>query len=236
MPAASTLRASVTGSMLGWGTCRRRVAPDLHGRSYLIEADVHMPVCAVRFPSARHEHRRGACDREITAAGTARRAPARRARASSDATGAADHGHRPGTPGGAIAPACWSPPIRATIGIVFVAALATRPEMPPPMATITSTGRRTSSDRHGRQPIILSFGRPIFDQYVLAFMISVFSQTIAEFIQRNRERLGRVQVADHRHCLLLGAESARRDHHAAQSARGVWGKHSFARRSVWSTA
>jgi hypothetical protein len=47
----------------GMGHLPTEVAPDLHSRSYLIEADVHMPVCAIRFPSARHEHRRGACDR-----------------------------------------------------------------------------------------------------------------------------------------------------------------------------
>jgi hypothetical protein len=56
------------------------------------------PVCPVWLPGARHEYRRGACDREIAEAGTARRAPARRTRASSDARGAVDHGHRPGTP------------------------------------------------------------------------------------------------------------------------------------------
>ena len=90
-----------------------------------------------------------------------------------------------------------------TIGIVVVAALAAKIELPPPVARINPTADQIGRQR--RQLIVLVFREAIFDRYVAALDIAALGYTAKKRIRK----VGSVfspdagQEADHRHRQLL---------------------------------
>jgi hypothetical protein len=92
-----------------------------------------------------------------------------------------------------------SPPVVKTIGIVAVAAFATR-LAGVLVAAITDTWRPNKVINQCSQTIVLAVRPAIFDGYILTVDVPGFPQTLKEGIEHGREALARstIKKTDHR--------------------------------------
>src|SRR5262249_5367259 len=102
-----------------------------------------------------------------------------------------------------------SSPMRNTIGIVVVAALAANPAGGMGTSDRGKPGHRSANQfgHQGRQSIVLILAPAVFDRHVLAFEIAGVLEALAECAQKARARVRRcrAEIPDYRHRRLLRA-------------------------------